>query len=222
MLMTRSIRLFGLLCCLMANVQLQAQAFAADIQKFKDKDKQNAPEANSILFVGSSSFTKWTDINQYFPGFPIINRGFGGSTFPDVIRYEKEIIVPYHPKQVIIYCGDNDLASSDTVTAETVFERFRSLFELIRTDLPGENIVYVSIKPSPSRRRLFQKMEKTNLLIQTYLSINSHTAFVDVFHKMLLTDGSIMPDIFVGDSLHMNAKGYAIWQKAIAPYLSNK
>jgi len=36
---------------------------------------------------------------------------------------------------------------------------------------------------------------------------------------MLGADGKPMPDIFIGDKLHMNAKGYAIWQKIIEPYL---
>jgi lysophospholipase L1-like esterase len=196
-----------------------AQPFADEIQQFRKQDILNPPPVNAILFVGSSSFRKWTDVGSYFPGYTIINRGFGGSTFPDVIYYAPDIIYPYHPKQVVLYCGDNDLASSDTLTAETVFERFRVLFELIRMKLPGENIVYVSIKPSPSRARLKEKMEKANLLIQAYLSINSHASFVDVYHKMLNPDGSIMTDIFLEDNLHMNAKGYAIWQKAITPFL---
>ena len=208
-----------LIACIFFTATCLSQPFADEIQAFKDQDKLNPPPANAILFVGSSSFQKWADVSSYFPGYTIINRGFGGSTFPDVIRYANDIIIPYHPKQVVIYCGDNDLASSDAVTADTVFERFRVLFELIRTNLPGENIVYVSIKPSPSRARLKEKMEKANLLIQTYLSINSHASFVDVYHKMLNPDGSIMTDIFLEDNLHMNAKGYAIWQKAIAPFL---
>jgi len=211
---------FLLLICIAISVQCFAQPFADEIQAFKNQDKLNPPTAHSILFVGSSSFRKWTDVSNYFPGYMIINRGFGGSMFPDVIRYTNDIIIPYHPKQVVIYCGDNDLASSDAITADSVFERFRVLFELIRTGLPGENIVYVSIKPSPSRARLKEKMEKANLLIQTYLSIQSNAAFADVYHKMLNPDGSIMTDIFLEDNLHMNAKGYAIWQKVILPYLS--
>jgi lysophospholipase L1-like esterase len=197
-----------------------AQPFSEDIAQFKKHDQQNPPPANAILFVGSSSFTKWKDVSSYFPGYIIINRGFGGSVLPDVIRYTPDIIIPYHPKQVVIYCGDNDLASSDAITPDTVFERFRVLFELIRKSLPGENIVYVSIKPSPSRARLREKMEKANLLIQTYLSIQPHTAFADVYHPMLNPDGTIRSEIFLEDSLHMNAKGYAIWQKVITPYLS--
>lgn len=197
-----------------------AQPFADEIEQFKKQDKINPPPSNAILFVGSSSFRKWTDVGSYFPGYTIINRGFGGSILPDVIRYATDIIFPYHPKQVVIYCGDNDLASSDAVTADTVFERFRVLFELIRTNLPGENIAYVSIKPSPSRARLKEKMEQANLLIKTYLSLQQHAAFIDVYHKMLNPDGSVMTDIFLEDNLHMNAKGYAIWQKTISPYLS--
>jgi lysophospholipase L1-like esterase len=213
-------RHFFYIICIFASVQCFAQPFADEIKAFKNQDKLNPPPANAIVFVGSSSFRKWTDIHNYFPGFTIINRGFGGSTFPDVVRYANDIIISYHPKQVVIYCGDNDLASSDSITADSVFERFRVLFEAIRVGLPGENIVYVSIKPSPSRARLTEKMEKANLLIQTYLSIIPNTAFVDVYHKMLNTDGSIMTDIFLEDNLHMNAKGYAIWQKEIFPYLS--
>ena len=209
-----------LIGCILFSFHLSAQPFADEIQQFKKQDKIHPPPPNAILFVGSSSFRKWTDVNSYFPGYSIINRGFGGSTFPDVIRYANDIIIPYHPRQVVIYCGDNDLASSDAITADSVFERFRVLFELIRKNLPGENIVYVSIKPSPSRARLKEKMEQANLLIQTYLSINTQTSFVDVYHKMLNPDGSMMTEIYEADNLHMNAKGYAIWQKAIQPYLS--
>lgn len=131
-----------------------AQPFIGEILEFKKQDVANPPPSDPILFVGSSSFRKWTDVSNYFPGYTILNRGFGGSSFPDLIRYASDIIYPYHPKQVVIYCGDNDLASSDSITADTVFERFKILFDGIRNNLPNENIVFVSIKPSPSRARL--------------------------------------------------------------------
>ena len=207
-------------CFIFSVVHAFSQPFSDEIKDFKKNDSLNLPPTVAILFFGSFSFRKWTDVSSYFPGYTIINRGFGGSTLPDVTLYIDDIILPYHPKQVVIYCGDNDLASSDAITADSVLGRFKVLFDGIRTKLPGENIVFVSIKPSPSRARLKEKMEKANLLIQTYLSLYTHTAFVDVYHKMLNPDGTIMSDLFLEDNLHMNAKGYAIWQKAIAPYLS--
>src|SRR6478672_11641729 len=194
--------------------------FWDDIQAFKHQDSIQVPPQHAILFVGSSSFTKWTDVQNYFPGYTIINRGFGGSSLPDVIRYQNDVIFPYHPKQVVIYCGDNDLAASDTVTAGTVVTRFKQLFSSIRKHLPTASIVYVSIKPSPSRQRLMPKMDSANKMIKAFLAKNKKTGFVDVYHKMLNADGKTpIDEIFVEDKLHMNSKGYAIWIKAIKPYL---
>ena len=96
-------------------------------------------------------------MQQYFPGYTIINRGFGGSTLNDLLRYEREVIFKYRPRQVVIYCGENDVASSDTITAQTVFNRFRQLFTDIRTQLPQVPVVFVSLKPSPSRWHLKDK-----------------------------------------------------------------
>ena len=209
-----------LACCLLVIAFfLNAQPFANDIAAFKKQDSISFPPKNAILFVGSSSFTKWTDVQQYFPDYKIINRGFGGSSLPDVIRYEKEIIFPYLPKQIVIYCGENDLAFSDTIKALTVFERFKTLFSDIRNKFPTTPIAYVSLKPSPSRWHLKLKIEETNKLINKFLKKKKKTAFIDVYHKMLGPDGTPLPDIFIQDKLHMNAKGYAIWQKEIQPYL---
>jgi lysophospholipase L1-like esterase len=197
----------------------QQPPFYDEIQAFKKQDSLNPPPQHAILFVGSSSFHFWTDVQDYFSGYTIINRGFGGSSLPDVIRYADDIIFPYHPKQIVIYCGENDLAMSDAVTEDTVFNRFKILFELIRSRLKDVPVVYVSIKPSPSRASLRPKMEEANGMIKDYLSEQKNTAFVDVYYLMLNGDYKPMPEIFKEDSLHMNAKGYAIWQKAIQPYL---
>lgn len=196
-----------------------AQPFKEDIDRFKQQDAVAMPAKNQILFVGSSSFTKWTDVQDYFPKYKIINRGFGGSTLEDVIRYANDIILPYHAKQVVIYCGENDLASSDTVTAEMVFARFKQLFNIIRKDAPKVAVAFVSLKPSPSRKHLWEKMEVANQLVKSFLATQKRTAFIDVYHKMFNNDGTVMQDIFTEDNLHMNAKGYAIWKKAIQPYL---
>lgn len=200
-------------------IQAQQPPFYNEIQQFKKQDSISFPPKNAILFVGSSSFRKWEDVQSYFPNYTIINRGFGGSVLPDVIRYANDIIIPYHPKQVLVYCGDNDLASSDTITPQIVTNRFKQLFYIIRSKLPQANIAFVSIKPSPSRSQLMSKMEQTNSRVQAFLKTQKNTSFIDVFHPMLLPNGKPMPAIFLQDSLHMNANGYAIWKKAIEPKL---
>ena len=196
-----------------------AQPFADEIAAFKKQDSIAFPPKHAILFVGSSSFRKWQDVSAYFPNYTIINRGFGGSTLPDMIRYEQDIIFRYQPKQIVIYCGENDVASSDTVTAQILFERFKKLYSDIRMVMPAVPLLFVSLKPSPSRWQMRDRMIAANKLIKKYLKKKNNAAFVSVWNDMLGADGKPMPDIFVGDNLHMNAKGYAIWQKLIEPYL---
>ncbi|ULQ52210.1 GDSL-type esterase/lipase family protein [Flavihumibacter fluvii] len=197
----------------------QQLPFFADIQQFKELDKLQPPPKKAILFVGSSSFTMWKDVADYFPGYTLINRGFGGSSLPDLLRYEQDIIFPYQPKQVVIYCGENDFAASDTVSTEVVVTRFTRLFTDIRQQLPGASIAFVSIKPSPSRRHLQAKIIAANARIQSFLAMQRNAVFINIYDKMLEPDGRMMGALFLSDSLHMNAKGYAIWQKAIQPHL---
>ena len=202
--------------------QLYAQrrdTFNKEIEAFKNQDKSNPPAEGGIVFVGSSSFKLWTNVQDYFPEYPIINRGFGGSSLPDLIQHAANTIYPYKPKQVVIYCGENDFTYTKNTNADTIFYRFKTLFGMIRNELPKTEIVYISMKPSLSRLKYLPEMRRANEMIRKYLKKQKQSAFIDVYSKMILTDGSPMPDIFKSDNLHMNEKGYAIWQKAIEPYL---
>ena len=205
-----------------AFLKAQEAPFYSEIRDFKTQDSIHFPPKHAILFLGSSSFRKWTDVQKAFPEYEVINRGFGGSTFPDAIRYLDEIVYPYQPSQIFIYEGDNDLASSDKITADSVLNRFKELFFLLRKNLPKTTIDFVSIKPSPSRERLMPEMERANSLIKNFLKDKKNSAFIDVYHRMLDKNGLPDKSIFGPDELHMNAKGYAIWQKIIKPYLRKK
>ena len=196
----------------------QQLPFWTEIKDFKTADSLHAPPENAILFVGSSSFRMWHDLNKSFPGYTLINRGFGGSSLPHVIEYAEEIILPYKPKQIVIYCGENDL-TDDSVTGQIVTDRFKKLFNLIRESMPQVDIVFVSIKPSPSRQHLMPKMAEANALIKDFLKTKRRTAFVNIWNQMLDEDGKPRKELFLQDMLHMNQQGYAIWQKALQPYL---
>lgn len=205
-------------CAFVSCAQQEPKPFYNDIQAFKKADKENPPAKNAILFVGSSSFTMWKDVQDYFPGYTIINRGFGGSTLSQAIDYADDIIIPYGPRQVVIYSGENDVAGGN-VTAGEVEERFITLFKKIRAKLPEAHIVYISMKPSPSRKQLMPIMKEGNERIKEFLSKDKNAAFVDVYKLMLDGSGNPRPELFIEDMLHMNKTGYEIWKGAITPVL---
>lgn len=199
--------------------QAACPPFWNDIQAFKKSDSLQPPPKGAILFVGSSSFTKWTDVQEYFPGYSIVNRGFGGSRIIDVIRYAYDVILPYAPRQIVVYCGENDLADNPAATATDVVLRFKTLFAIVRQNLPDADVAFVSLKPSPSRKALLPKFRETNTRIEAFLKGQRRAKFINVYNAMLGKNGEPQKDLFLDDNLHMNKAGYAIWHRIILPYL---
>ncbi|WP_316771397.1 GDSL-type esterase/lipase family protein [Pedobacter frigiditerrae] len=204
---------------LLAFVSLKAQEvpFSKDIQNFKKKDSIAFPPKKAVLFIGSSTFTKWTDVQTYFPNHTIINRGFGGSSLPNLIYFVKDIVYPYKPKQVVIYCGENDFTGG--ATADVVVDRVKQLFTLIREKYPKVHLTFISIKPSPSREKYWPLMIDANKKIMELISKTKRATYINTYDAMFNADGTIMKDIFLSDNLHMNAKGYAIWAPIMESYL---
>jgi len=199
--------------------QSEEYPFSTEIRQFRISDSINPVAPHAILFAGSSSFTLWKDVQDYFPGFTIINRGFGGSTIVDQIHYADDVIFPYSPRQIVIYCGENDLAYNDSVTGKMVCQRFINLFHMIKAKLPDAKITYLSMKPSPSRWILREKMQEGNNCIMDFLIKQKNTGFINVWDDMLDENSQPDPSLFLEDMLHMNNLGYQIWQKEIMPDL---
>ena len=198
----------------------QNKPFWDEIKAFHTQDSIQKPQDGMLLFIGSSSFRLWKTAKEDFHNENILNRAFGGATLEDVIRYQQDVVLRYKPKKIFLYCGENDIASSEKVTPELVFDRFRTLYETMRTQFPDTPIIFVSIKPSILRWNMKDRMMATNALISTYLKDKPNAVFVDIWDKML-ENSEPMKDIFKEDKLHMNAKGYAIWIKEMAPLVNN-
>jgi lysophospholipase L1-like esterase len=205
-------------------VQLSAQEkprYWDDVQVIKQYDNLYAPPAHPILFIGSSSIRKWDDLERTFADFVVMNRGIGGAVVNDIIYYANDIVFPYQPRQIVMYVGENDIVNEAT-TADSIFVMTKKLLQIIRSKLPEVPIIYLSIKPSPSREKYIGKAIAANTLISNYILKEKNIRFLDIFHPMLNAEGKPIPELFQKDMLHMNLKGYAIWRKAIKPLLLRK
>lgn len=195
----------------------RAKMWEADMERFSTIDRTQSPPENAILFVGSSSIRLWQSLKVDFPNLKFINRGFGGSQFEDVNFYFNEIVTPYKPRKIVVYVGENDINSKQT--AENVLEDFKTFVALRDKNLPNTPIVFISLKPSILRWEMWSEMNKANELIKTEAKKHKKVQFADLASKMLGADGKPLPDIFIQDNLHMNAKGYAIWKENLLPFL---
>ena len=188
------------------------------IENFLRWDQKNTYVENGILFLGSSSIRKWPTSN-YFDYLPIINRGFGGSHISDVNYYFKSIASIYKPRTIVLYAGDNDIAGKKT--PEQVLEDYIDFIILVREHLPQTKIIYLPIKPSPSRWSMWNDMRQANRLIKMYTDSDNMQYYADTATPMLDSQGKPLGDLFVGDSLHLSKKGYDLWSEILKPILDS-
>jgi lysophospholipase L1-like esterase len=184
------------------------------IRTFEDWDSKNSFPSNAVLFVGSSSIRMWPT-RECFTDLPVINRGFGGSQISDVIHYVKRIVLRYAPKVVVFYAGDNDVAAGKS--AQRVFNDYKAFTKLVRANLPQTRIIFISIKPSPSRWSLWPVMKRANRMIRDFSSRDARLFYFDGAAPLLGGDGLPKAALFRPDKLHLNPKGYALWTRLLRP-----
>lgn len=198
-----------------------ADRFENDIRAFEEKDKLSPPPANGTVFVGSSTFTRWNELEKTFSSFSAINRGFGGSTFPDINHYVDRIVTAYKPKKVVVYAGSNDIAELKH-SGEEVFSDFKKFVGLVRKKLPGTDIYVISLSVAPCRLEWSKNFDTANRLIAKYVKSSSQLHYIDVIPVMRDTTGKLKNDLFGPDRLHMNENGYALWTTVIERELGTK
>ena len=193
--------------------------FEKDIQAFEAQDKEHPPQPGQVVFVGSSTIRMWK-LAESFPKLDALNRGFGGSQISDCVVFAKRIVTPYKPRLIVFYAGDNDLAAGKS--PEQVAKDFQVFVEKVRSDLPETPILFISIKPSPSRVKLMEQDQAANKLIHGYIDTQKHIAFVDIFPLMLDAEGQPQPGLYREDKLHMTAEGYKLWAEKLNGMLNEE
>ncbi|HKH91723.1 MAG TPA: SGNH/GDSL hydrolase family protein [Gemmatimonadaceae bacterium] len=198
-------------------IPIQVDRAEAEIRAFEASDRIAPPAPGGIVFVGSSSIRLWRSLETDFPRLPVLNRGFGGSTLPEAIHYLPRAVLPYRPRTIVLYEGDNDLTFGWGPTR--IADDYRTFVRTVRDALPSTRIVFISLKPSPSRWHLVDQQREANRLVREIVARDTLQTFVDVFTPMLGANGRPRPELFVSDSLHMTPAGYAVWRAQVAPVL---
>jgi lysophospholipase L1-like esterase len=190
-----------------------------DIRSFEEWDSKNTFASNAILFVGSSSIRLWAT-RECFTEFAVINRGFGGSQISDVNYFAHRIVLPYKPKVIVFYAGDNDIAAGKS--PKRVFDDFRKFVKFIHNSLPKTHIIFISIKPSLSRWSFWPIAKKANLMVKELSEKDQRLVFADIGKVLLGRDGKPNTKLYVNDNLHLNSKGYEAWTKLLRPMIEKE
>lgn len=194
------------------------QRWKSELDAFAAADRKQMPPAGGVLFVGSSSIRMWSGLETAFADQPVvIRRGFGGSRLSDSADLVHRLVLPYQPRLVVLYAGENDLVEG--ASPQDLLGHFVRFVQHVRSALPATRVAYMSIKPSPSRLAYMAAMREANLLIQTFVLNDDRLDYIDVHTAMLDHDGRARPELFVRDQLHLSAEGYGLWRQIVSAHL---
>ena len=195
--------------------------FEKSIEQFEAGDRKNFPPPGAIVCIGSSSLRGWHGtIEEDLAPLTVIPRGFGGSNMNDALHYADRIVLPYKPRAIVLYEGDNDV--SQGIPPGQIAVTFRAFAKTVHDELPECRIYLLSIKPSIKRWEMWPTMEKANALMEAMCRKDDRMVYVDIAAPMLNAEGLPTPGIFKKDKLHMTRSGYVIWRDVLKPILEKR
>jgi lysophospholipase L1-like esterase len=171
-----------------------------------------------ILFVGSSIFHRWTNLQAQMAPLPIVNIAFDGAQTQDMLRLVDSRVVPQRPKVVAYYCGSNDISTGEP--AGPIVARIRQFIDRVSAALPDTRIVFVSVNRAPEKQDRWDVVDDVNRQIQKYATVNKRVLYVDVNPALMNADGSARLELFLSDRLHLRPTAYEEFTRILKPVLT--
>ena len=187
--------------------------YEEEVHEIEQRRQKDPPPAGMVAFYGSSSMRLWENLEEDFGSYGVLNLAFGGSTMAACAWFFEQLVVPCHPRAIICYAGDNDLG--DGRSPEEVLASFQELLVKVDAHFPTIPFTILSIKASPSRWHLVDKIRYTNELMYREIEGRDNGHFIDVFSAMLGSDGRPDDSLFLEDGLHVSRQGYMVWKRLL-------
>lgn len=190
--------------------------YETEVRELEKARIQERIPKNPVVFYGSSTIRLWSALREDLANPRALNLGFGGSTLEACAYFFERLVPPVEPCSLVVYAGDNDLG--DGRSPQEVLSFFRTLAAKVDRDLGAVEFAFISIKPSPARLNIVDRIRMANKLIHEDIKVRQRGYFIDVFDAMLDPEGNPQRKLFSEDGLHMSRGGYRLWAKLLFSY----
>ena len=195
------------------------ERWESEIAKLEAKDTTETHPEDSILFVGSSSILRWTDIATDMAPYHPIQRGYGGAKWSDVAVFVKRLVFPHQFRAVVFFVG-NDISGRDNDKSPTeVASLFAYVLGKVREHDAKAPVFYVAVTPTPARLGVWPEIKAANTAARAVCESAENTYFIGTESLFFDRAGKLRVKLFLDDKLHQNRDGYVRWAAAIKSHL---
>ena len=192
------------------------QHWADRVRLFSEQTVTGRP----VVLLGDS-LTEGFDVAKYFPGHLVVNRGINSDVIGNglapgdnrgVLQRLDCSAFPCSASDVFVLIGINDLG--DKHGLDVMEEGYRELLQRLHTIAPAARLHVESLLPA---RGPFahhnEKIRAFNTRLRL-LAAECHADFLDL-HALLLDEHGELKADNTREGLHLNERGYQVWQAAI-------
>ena len=180
----------------------------------------------NVMFFGDSITQGWTDPtggkaewDKRFEPLGAANYGIGGDSTRQVLwRIGRGETDGLSPKLIVLKIGTNNLyddfnAGSD----EEIAKGIETIVKTLHDKLPQTKVLLLGILPRQNEY-FSGRIARINALAAK-LADGKSVRFLDIGSHFATTPGKgdVHEELYVGDKLHLSAKGYSVFAEAIQP-----
>lgn len=188
-------------------------------EKLREKDSL---EQVDLLMIGNSITHGWETggkqvWDEYYAKRHPLNIGFSGDRTENVLwRLQHGEVDGISPKLAIIMIGTNNTGHRQDKPEDTA-AGVKAILSELEKRLPETKCLLLAIFPRGADKddKLRKINDATNEILQGFAD-QKRVFFLDINDTFLEDDGTLPKEI-MPDLLHPNAKGYALWAKAMEP-----
>ena len=193
---------------------------AAQAQESGSPDHRVAsPEHGGIVFTGSSIFQFWTHLRDQMAPLPVLNRAIAGTVTQDMLNRIGQLVLPYHPRIVVYYCGSNDISVGED--AAPIVERTKRFIQILHEKSPNTFFFYTSIQKAPEKRARWEVVEAVNREMERYSREAANVGYIDLNPVLFDSANNVREKLFLPDGLHFRPEStaYLEFSQIVKPVL---
>ncbi len=195
--------------------QADSVKWEKEVQDLEAKDKTEKDPDNAILFVGSSSIRLWKNIKNDMQPYPVIQRGYGGASYADIVFYIERLVKPHNYRALALFAANDITGAANDRTPEEATAIVKEIIRKVRSFEPKKPIFIIQVTPTPSRWKVWGEAQKFNVLLKKMCEKGKNMYFIETTAPYLNAKGKPREELFIQDKLHQNQSGYDIWASLI-------